>query len=97
MLFIVYTQLNIAQLAGTVEYTDCTSSERYPPPKSVLDMTQNNLIGEAPVMMELWEMQSNPSLPSLPGPLWPGVIAPDRSLSMDQIEPNCVLMLNCIA
>ena len=32
--------------------------------------------GEAPVMLELWEMQSTPLLPSLPGPLWPGVIAP---------------------
>ena len=25
---------------------------------------------------------STPSLPSLPGPLWPGVVAPDRALSM---------------
>ena len=23
-------------------------------------------------------MQSSPSLPSLPGPLWPGVVAPDK-------------------
>ena len=27
-----------------------------------------------------------PSLPLLPGPLWPGVVSPDRVLSMDQIE-----------
>ena len=26
--------------------------------------------------------QTKPSLPSLPGPLWPGVVAPDRALSM---------------
>ena len=26
--------------------------------------------GEAPVLLELWEMQSTCSLPSLPGPLW---------------------------
>ena len=45
-------------------------------------------------MLELWGMQSTPSLPSLPGPLWPGVVAPDRALSMGQIELNCVLMLN---
>ena len=50
--------------------------------------------GEVPVMLELWEMQGTPSLPSLPIPLWPGVVAPDRVLSMGQIELNCVLMLN---
>ena len=27
-------------------------------------------------------MLSTPSLPSLLGPLWPGVVAPDRALSM---------------
>ena len=41
-------------------------------------------------------MWSTPSLPSLPGPLWSGVVAPDRVLSMSQIELNCVLMLNWI-
>ena len=29
-------------------------------------------------MLELWEMRSTPLLPSLPGPLWPGVVAPDK-------------------
>ena len=38
--------------------------------------------GEVPAMLELWGMQSTPSLPSLPGPLSPGVVAPDRALSM---------------
>ena len=28
-------------------------------------------------MLELWGMRSTPLLPSLPGPLWPGVVAPD--------------------
>ena len=37
---------------------------------------------EVPVMLELCGMQSTPSLPLLPRPLWPGVIAPDRALSM---------------
>ena len=41
-------------------------------------------------------MRSTPSLPSLPGPLWPGVVAPNRILSMDQIELKCILMLNRI-
>ena len=39
--------------------------------------------GESPVMLELWGMRSTPSLPSLPGPLWPGMVAPDKPLSMD--------------
>ena len=34
--------------------------------------------GEVPSMLELWGMQSTPSLPLLPGPLWPGVVAPDK-------------------
>ena len=45
-------------------------------------------------MLELWRIRSTPSLPSLPGPLWLGVVAPVRVLSMGQIELNCILMLN---
>ena len=41
--------------------------------------------GEAPVMLELWGMWSTLSLPSLPSTFWPGVVAPDRVLSMRQI------------
>ena len=33
-------------------------------------------------MLELWGMRSTPLLPSLPGPLWPGMVAPDSALSM---------------
>ena len=40
---------------------------------------------EAPTL-ETWRMWSTPSLPMLPGSLWPGVLAPDRVLSMGQIE-----------
>ena len=47
-----------------------------------------------PVMLELWGMRSTPLLSSRPGPLWPGVVAPDMVLSKGQIELNCVLMLN---
>ena len=47
-------------------------------------------------MLELWGMQSTPLLPSLLGSLWPGVVAPDRVLSMGQQELNCVLLLNWI-
>ena len=45
-------------------------------------------------MLELWGMRITPLLPSLPRPLWPGVVAPERFLSMGQIELNCVFMLN---
>ena len=38
--------------------------------------------GKSSVMLELWGMQCTPSLPLLPGPLWPGMVAPDRALSM---------------
>ena len=50
--------------------------------------------GETPIMLELWEMQSTPLLPLLPGPHWSGVVAPDRLISLGQIELNCVIMLN---
>ena len=38
--------MNIAQSAGAIEYTDCTSAEGQdpPPPMSVLYMTLNNLM-----------------------------------------------------
>ena len=45
-------------------------------------------------MLELWGMQSIPLLPLFLGPLWPKVVAPNRVLSMGQIELKCVLMLN---
>ena len=63
-------------------------------PPSVLDMMLNNLNCKAPVMLELWGMQSTLLLTSLPSPLWPSVVALDRVLSIGQIGLNCVLMLN---
>ena len=47
-------------------------------------------------MLEFGGMCSTPLLTSLLGPLWPGVVAPDRVLSMGQNEVICVLMLNWI-
>ena len=44
--------------------------------------------GEVPAMLELWGMQTTPLLPSLPGLLWPGVVAPHRVLSVGQTEVN---------
>ena len=52
--------------------------------------------GEDPVMLELWGIWYTSSLPSLPGPLWPGVVALDRVLCMSQIELKCNnAKLNC--
>ena len=42
--------------------------------------------GEALEMLELWRILSTSSLPLLPGPLWSGVVAPDRVSFMDQTE-----------
>ena len=50
--------------------------------------------GEVPVMLELWEMQSTLSWPSLPSPPYPRVVAPNRVISIGKIELNCVLILN---
>ena len=67
---------------------------RTPPPCPGYDTKQSN--DETPVMPELWGMQSTPSLPLLPGPLCPGVVALDKVLFMGEIELNCVHMLNWI-
>ena len=79
------TRNTLAQSTRAAEYTDCKECSGY-------DTKQSD--GEAPLILELWGMQSAPSLPSLSGPLWPRVVALDRVLSMDQIELNSVIMLN---
>ena len=54
--------------------------------------------GKAPALV-IWRMLSTPSLLFLPGPLWPGVVVPDRVLSRGQIEQtmcaNKWLISNC--
>ena len=42
--------------------------------------------GDAPLMIELWRMQSTRLLPLFLGPLWPGMVATNRTLYMGQIE-----------
>ena len=76
------------QSATAVEYSYCFSAEGY-------DAKQSD--SEFSGMLELWGMQNTALLPLLPDPLWPGMVAPDRVLSMGQIELNYVLMLNWIA
>ena len=53
-----------------------------PPPNEYPGYDTKQSDGEVLAMLELWGMRSTPSLPSLPGPLWPGVVAPDKALSM---------------
>ena len=73
--------LCIAQSAGAVEYTNCTSAVGVtPPPFPGYDTKQSD--GEIPVVLGLWGMWSTPSLLLLPGPLWPGMVAPDKALTM---------------
>ena len=52
--------------------------------------------GQVPVMLELWGMQSTPLLPSLLGPLCPGVVAPDKGPIYGLNRTNGILMLNWI-
>ena len=50
-----------------------------PPPTNecpVYDTKQSD--SEVPAILELWGMRSTPLLPSLPGPLWPGLVVPDK-------------------
>ena len=44
-------------------------------------------------MLELWGMRSTSSLPLLPGPLWPGVVAPDKGPIYELNRINSILML----
>ena len=60
---------------GAVEYTD--------PPNECPGYETKLSDGEG--------MRSTPSLTSLPGPLWPGVVAPDRALSRGWIELTAYL------
>ena len=82
----------IAQSAGAVEYTDYFSVDTF----WICPEYDTKSDDEVPVLLELWGMRSTPSLPTLPGPLWPRVVTPDRILSIGQIELNSVFMLNWI-
>ena len=44
-------------------------------------------------MLELWRMRNTPLLRSLPDPLWPVVVAPDKGPIYGLIELNCGLSL----
>ena len=65
-----------------VEYTDCFFAEGKDPPHECPRYDTKQSDGEVLVMLGLRGIQSTPSLPLLQGPLWPGVVAPDRALSL---------------
>ena len=69
---------------------------RPPPPNEYPRYDTKQSDGEVPVMLGLWGIRSTPSLPLLPGILYPGVVASDRALSMGLIELNYTLMRNWI-
>ena len=89
--------IEIAQLAGALEYTNCTSAEgERPSPQRVSWYDTKQSDGEVPVMFELWGMRSTLLLPSLPGSLWPGVVAPDKGPIYRLNRINGIFMLNWI-
>ena len=53
-----------------------------PPPNKCPGYDTKRSDGEALVMLELCRMWITSSLPLLPGPLWPEVVAPNRALSI---------------
>ena len=71
----------MAKLAGAAKYTDCISAEGQDSSNECPGYDTKS-DGEAPVMLELWQIQSTLSLLSLPGLLWPGVVASHRVHSM---------------
>ena len=70
-----------AHSAGAVEYTDCNFVEVYDTPHECPGYDTKQSDGEIPLILWLWGMRSTPSLPSLPGPLWPGIVAPIHRLN----------------
>ena len=85
--------LYVAQFAGAVEYIDCISAEGQDSLNECPEDDIKQSDSEAPVMLELWGKWSTPTLPSLTGSLWPGVVAPDSSIW----HLKRVLLLNWIA
>ena len=73
-----------AQSAGAIEYTNCNKCPGY-------DTKQSD--GEGPVMLGLWGMWSTPSMPLLPGPLWPSMVAPDKGPIYGLNRTNGIFML----
>ena len=65
-----------------------------PPPNECPGYDAKQSEGEVLAMLELWGMQSTPSLPLLPGSLWPGIVAPDKGPIYGLNTTNSIFMLN---
>ena len=65
-----------------------------PPPHESPGYDTKQSDGQDPTLLELRGMWSTPLFLSLPGSLWPGLVASDKVLSKGQIELNGVLMIN---
>ena len=78
------SEYSFSQLAASLQRVKTCSTR-------VLIMTLKNLMVR---LQQWWSFGNTPSLPSLPGSLWPGTVAPDRVLSMGKIELNCILIRN---
>ena len=72
---------SVAQSAGFVEYTDCKRVRPNKYPEYKIKSSDGEVLA-----LEILGMGSTPSFPLLPGLLLLGVVAPDRVLSMGQIE-----------
>ena len=75
-----------AHSPGAIEYNDCISAEKEEPYNEYPGYDTKHSNSGALVMHGIWEIWCTNSLPSLPGPLWPGVVALDSVLSMVQID-----------
>ena len=70
-----------------LEYTNCISAE-----SPVYDIKPSDVKAAG---LEIWEMWNTALTLLPPGPLWLGVVAPNRVLSMDQIEQTvCKQMID---
>ena len=56
----------------------CRGVRTDPPPNECHGYDTKQSGGEAPVILELWGMWSTLSLPLLPSPFWPRVVAPEN-------------------
>ena len=68
----------MAQSTGAVEDPDCISALGYDSLSECSGYDPKKANVEALAMLELCGMRSTSLLPSLPGPLRSGVVAPDR-------------------
>ena len=86
LLISIYLSIYLAQAARAAEYTESISAERQDSANKdpVSDAKQSD--GEASVILELWGMQSTPSLPWFPGSFSLGVIISEKVLSIGKIE-----------